>query len=85
MRATTHALETAWNDLQDALLPGWFVGTPVYHVERREWALYAYDTTERALIDKRNREWTALGPTEADAIREMARCLAEIAAGRVPR
>jgi hypothetical protein len=25
----------------------WFVGTPVYHVERDHWALYAYDTTIR--------------------------------------
>lgn len=35
-------------------------------------------------IGKRSREWTAVGPTEAKAVIEMARCLREIAVGRVP-
>jgi hypothetical protein len=78
-------LRSAWDQLHAATPAGWYVGTPVYHVERREWALYAFDTTERAHIGRRSREWTALAPSEAGVVREMARCLLEIAAGRPPR
>lgn len=46
--------------------------------------MYAYDTTEKARIGKRSREWTAVGMTQAECVREMARCLREIRAGRVP-
>lgn len=74
-----------WSELQDATPPGWYVGTLVYHLDRREWALYAFDTTEKAHIGKRRREWTAVAPTEEGVVREMARCLREIAAGRTPK
>jgi len=46
--------------------------------------MYAFDTTEKAHIGRRSREWTAVGQTEDDCVREMARCLREIAAGRAP-
>lgn len=77
--------EEAWADLLDATPVGWYVGPPVFHVERDQWALYAFDATERVKIGKRSREWTAVAPTEVGAVRELARCLREIAAGRVPR
>jgi hypothetical protein len=32
-----------------------------------------------------SREWTAVGKTEAECVHEMARCLQEVSAGRVPR
>lgn len=76
--------ERAWSALLEATPAGWYVGTPVYHVEREQWVLYGYDTTERVKIGKRNREWTAVAPTEERVVSEMARCLTEIAAGRVP-
>jgi hypothetical protein len=81
-------LEDAWNELHDSTPPGWFVGTPSFDPRRGaggEWSLYAYDTTERAHIDKRSRDWTAVHPTQEGVIREMARCLRELTAGRVPR
>jgi hypothetical protein len=47
--------------------------------------MYAFDTTERAHIGRRSREWTAVGNTEEQCVREMTRCLAIIATGGVPR
>lgn len=81
----TSERERAWSDLHATLPSGWYVGTPSYRVERREWALYAFDTREKAHIGKRSREWTALAPTEDGVVREMARCLREIAAGPLPK
>ncbi len=78
-------LDEAWAELHDATPTGWYVGTPSYHVERREWSQYAFDTREKAHIGRRSREWTAVGPTEEGVVREMARCLREITSGRVPR
>lgn len=66
--------ERAWSELLEGKPPARYVGTPVYRVERREWALYAFDTTERAHIRKRSREWTAVAPSEEGVVREMARC-----------
>jgi hypothetical protein len=79
------SLEAAWHELHDALPPGWYVGTAAYDERRDEWSVYAFDTTERVKMGKRSREWTAIHPTHEGVIREMARCLREIAAGRVPR
>jgi hypothetical protein len=70
--------------LNAAAPPGWYVSTPTYHVERREWSQYAFDTRERAHIGKRSREWTAVALTEEGVVRELARCLAELREGRVP-
>jgi len=36
-------------------------------------------------MSKRSREWTAVGETEVECVREMARCLREIGNGRVPK
>ena len=78
-------LEYAWAELHLATPPGWYVGRPLYNARRDEWSLYAFDTTEKAKIGRRSREWTAVGPTEERVVREMARCLTELAAGRVPK
>lgn len=77
--------ERAWAAVLDATPPGWFVGQPSYHDERREWLLYAYDPSEKAVVGVRKREWTAIADTEEAVVREMARCLREIAAGRSPK
>ena len=78
-------LEAAWDELHSGLPPGWYVGTPVFHVERGEWAIYAYDTTERVKIGKRSREWTAVHLTQIGVVREVAGCLRELGEGRVPK
>jgi hypothetical protein len=46
--------------------------------------MYAFDQRERPSVGVRSREWTAVAETEAGVLREMARCLREIGAGRVP-
>ncbi len=43
-----------------------------------------FDLTERAKVGRRQREWTAIGETEVECVRAMARCLREIREGRVP-
>jgi hypothetical protein len=82
---TDSDLAAAWEELHAATSAGWYVGTPVHHIERDQWAMYAFDTTERVKIGQRSREWTAVAPTETLVVREMARCLREIAAGKVPK
>ena len=47
--------------------------------------IYAFDTTERAQVGRRSREWTAVGESEVECVREMARCLRLIGEGRVPK
>lgn len=47
--------------------------------------MYAFDTTEKAEVGRRSREWTAVGLTEEGCIREMGLCLREIAEGTVPQ
>ena len=47
--------------------------------------LYAYDQREVPKVGVRSPEWTAVGATEVDVLLEMARCLRELGAGRVPR
>jgi hypothetical protein len=69
-----------------AVLPaGWYVGRPSYHPERDEWLLYAFDPSERAVVGVRSREWTAVAATDEGVMREMARCLRELGAGRAPK
>ncbi len=48
LTGVTSDREQAWSDLHAVTPPGWYVGTPVYHVERQEWALSAFDTREKA-------------------------------------
>lgn len=78
--------DEAWDQLLAAKPAGWFVGQPAFE-ERRDppWAMYAFDATERSKAGRRQREWTAIGPTEEQCIWNMAYCLREIAAGRVPK
>ena len=69
----------------NALPAGWSVGRPSYYPERRVYQQYAFDSFEVPKVGVRSKEWTAIGPTEVDCLREMARCLTDISAGRVPR
>jgi len=52
--------ERASDELHAATPPGWYVGQPSYHDERREWLLYAFDPAERAEAGTRKREWQAV-------------------------
>ena len=79
------ALEHAWGELHAALPPRRHVGRPSYHDERDEWVLYVFDPSERPVQGTRQREWIAVNSTDEGVVREKARCLREIAAGRVPR
>ena len=75
----------AWDELLESEPAGWFVGQPSHQPERGEWVLYAFDRSERAVAGVRKREWQAVAATDVRVVREMVRCLREIAAGRVPR
>ena len=55
------------------------------HPERNEWSMCAFDPSEKPVVGKRSREWTAVGPTELRCVQEMARCLGELREGRWPR
>jgi hypothetical protein len=79
------ALEAAWDELHDAVPDHWRVGRPVDN-RPGEWTMYAFDTRERSRrgLGHRTQEWIATSTTEAGVVREMARCLREIAAGRWP-
>jgi len=78
-------LDDAWAAAHAATPPGWYVGQPMEHPERGEWAQFAYDTTERPVEGKRSREWTAVAPTELTVVRSMAYCLKELGEGRWPK
>jgi hypothetical protein len=80
-------LEAAWVELHEANAAlGWFVGKPAYEPRLAvPWSQYAFDPKERPKVGHRTREFTAIGPTEAHCVREMARCLREISEGRVPK
>lgn len=81
----TDTLEAAWDDLHRSNTQGWYIGKPAFDERRDQWSLYAFDPAERPLVGRRSREWTAVHPTQIGAVRSMARCLSEIAAGRVPK
>jgi hypothetical protein len=65
--------DRAWDELHATTPRGWFVGRPGQR-HGGQWATYAFDTTEKAHIGRRSREWTAVGNTEEECVREMARC-----------
>lgn len=75
-------IHDAWEAVHVATPPGWFVGRPSQR-HGGQWAMYAFDTTEKAQIGRRSREWTAVGMTEVECVLEMARCLSAIHAGGV--
>jgi hypothetical protein len=77
-------IHDAWEQVHAAKPVGWFVGRPNQR-HGGEWAMYAFDQTEKAHIGRRSREWTAIAMNEVDCLVEMARCLAEIGEGRVPK
>jgi hypothetical protein len=76
-------LEDAW-DAVGAAPSGWWVGRPMYHDERRERQLPAFDPSERPKVGFRSREWTAIADSEEAAVWEMGRCLAIICEGGWP-
>ena len=47
--------------------------------------MFAFDATEKAVVDNRSRVWTAVAQSELGVVAEMARCLREIGAGRWPK
>jgi hypothetical protein len=77
--------EAAWDKLHAVTPAGWYVGRPSYHDRRREWVMYAFDPSERAVVGVRQREWEAVADSEEGVVREMARCLREIREGRTPK
>ena len=77
-------LEAAWSAVHENTPDCWHVGRPMEHPERNEWSQFVYDTNERPVAGKRSREWTAVGQSELHCVQEMARCLAELKAGRWP-
>jgi len=85
IRSVATDLEGAWDALHASMPAGWQIGRPSEHPERHEWALYAYDPRERPRVGVRSREWIAKASTELGVVREMARCLGEIAEGRAPK
>jgi hypothetical protein len=77
-------LELAWAAVHDATPEDWYVGRPYFDERHNRWEQYAFDASETPVVGKRSREWTAVGPTELRCVQEMARCLAELRAGRWP-
>ena len=77
-------LPAAYQGLYDAIPPDWYVGQVI---QRRDgaWEVYAFDETEDPRFGRRKRTRTVVGHTEAECVREMARCLRGISAGRVPK
>jgi hypothetical protein len=75
----------AWSHIHDVTPPGWHVGRPTYNPSRRLWEQYAFDPAERPKVGLRSHEWCAVGETELGVLEEMARSLAEINDGRMPR
>ena len=82
---TDEALAAAWEAVHENTPPGWYVGRPSYVDRYRQWNMYAFDPAEKPIVGKRSREWTAVGQTERHCLWVMARCLAEIKAGRWPK
>jgi len=79
------SLAEAW-DLVHANTPeGWYVGRPGCEERYRQWSQYAFDPSEKPVVGKRSREWTAVGQTELHVVQEMARCLGELKVGRWPK
>ena len=78
----TADLEAAWAALHENTPEGWYVGQPGYAERYNQWSMYAFDPSEKPVVGKRSREWTAVDPTGLRCVEEMARCLGELKAGR---
>jgi hypothetical protein len=78
----TDNLEEAWQAVYAVLPPEWAVTKPVHHPELGSWVAYARNTRYRKtgvpFVE-------AVGPTEPRALHELARCIVEVLAGRVPK
>ncbi len=63
-------VRAAWGAVHDATRPGWQVSRPSYHEEEKTWHVFARDQVggERHYIE-------AIGPTEAKALRDLARLM----------
>lgn len=70
--------------LHAATPPRWFVGRPGQR-HGGQWEMYAFDRTERPKMGHRSHEWVAVASDEVGVVREMARCLVELGAGRIPK
>ena len=77
-------LDALLSAVHDATPPDRSVGRPSCHDERHGWTQCALDEREQAKVGVRSREWTAVGATAGEVLLEMARCLQELNAGRVP-
>ena len=53
-----------------------------YEERHNQWSMYAFDPSEKPVVGKRSREWTAVGRAELECVREMARCLGGLKEGR---
>ena len=82
---TDQRLAEAWTAVHENTPDGWFVGRPDHEERYRQWSMYAFDPSEKPVVGKRSREWTAVGQTELHCVQEMARCLGELKAGRWPK
>ena len=78
-------LEAAWDAVHENMPESWYVGRPGIEERYGQWSMYAFDPSEKPVVGKRSREWTAVGPSELHCVREMARCLGELKAGRWPK
>ena len=70
--------EESSDALRAAQAAGWYVGIPLYDIERHRWRLYAFDATERPERGQRRRERTVVGQSEQECVREMARLIREL-------
>ncbi len=82
---TDPELVAAWDEVHAANTMGWQVGRAYFHDEVDWWEQYAFDPKEKPKVGKRSREWTAIGKTEVECVREMAYCLRELREGRWPK
>ena len=81
---TDSDLAAAWAAVHDATPDGWYIGRPYDDEHHDRWEQNAFDQPETPVVGRREREWTAVRPTEVRGVREMARCLAEPREGRWP-
>jgi hypothetical protein len=82
---TDPELAAAWDAVHENTPAGWCVGRPGFEERYNQWSMYAFDTTEKAVVGKRSREWTAVGQTELHCVETMAYCLRELREGRWPK
>ena len=75
-------LEKAWADVHENTPDGWHVGRAMWDETHQPWAMYTIDPSEKPKGRGPSREWTAVGVSELDVVRDMALCLGELKAAR---